>query len=646
MVGRSAGVAAGPHTLGVVWRISLPLLTLVALIGLALAFDRPLPRADFVAVNNGEVSTLDPAQMSWLQDFRAARLIFEGLTASDVFSDGYDTIPAAAESWEVSPDGLEYVFVIRAGALWSNGRPVTSEDFKFAWRRMLLPELGADYAKLVRLLRGADEFYQYRLARLAAFAGESAGLSREERAARARSVWHETLAAFDRMVAIDATDPRVLRVGLARPVPYFLSLTAFAPFYPLPREIVAAYESVDPDSAQLRTDPAWTKAGTLVGNGPFVLARWAFKREMRFQASPTYWNKSALAISSISMPTIESGNSAVLAFRTGVIDWASDVLPPYRADMLAAKRAFHEEHAEEVASMRAQGLDPIEIDRRLPRDPRAHIHAFPAFGTYFYNFNCRERLSDGRPNPFADARVRRAFTMSINKAALVEHVRRSGEPAATTLIPPGSLPGYESPSGLGFDPSAARALLEEAGYGPRRPFPTVEVIFNADGGHELIAQSIAKDWQRHLGVNVTLGQKEIRVFREQVKSGNFMVSRGTWFGDYGDPTTFLDISRAGDGNNDRGYADAEFESLMEGAAHELDAPKRMRILSEAERLLMERDVPMAPIFHYVQVYLFDPHRVSGITPHPRQEQYLHLVDVLGDGQGDERARRFDRRPRP
>jgi oligopeptide transport system substrate-binding protein len=625
-----------------VWRISLPLLTLLALIALALAFDRPLPRADFVAVNNGEVSTLDPAQMSWLQDFRAARLIFEGLTASDVFSPDYDTIPAAAKSWEVSADGLEYTFHIRPDAVWSNGRPVESADFKFAWRRMLLPELGADYAKLVRLIRGADDFYKWRLARLAEFAQDTRGLSGDERRALAHSLWEETLAEFESLVAIDASDPQTLRVTLARPVPYFLSLTAFAPFYPLPREVLAGYESIDPESAQLRTDPTWTKPGALVSNGPFLLTRWAFKREMRFEVSPTYWNRAAIAISSISMPTIESGNSSVLAFRTGVVDWASDVLPPYRADMLAAKRAFHEEHAAEVAALKAQGLDPIEIDRRLPPDDRTHIHAFPAFGTYFYNFNCRPRLADGRPNPFADARVRRAFAMTINKAALVEHVRRSGEPAATTLIPPGSLPGYESPHGLPFDPAAARALLIEAGYGPARPFPTVEVIFNADGGHELIAQSISKDWQRHLGVNVTLGQKEIRVFREHVKSGNFMVSRGTWFGDYGDPTTFLDISRAGDGNNDRGYADDEYEALMEAAANELDAGARLRILSQAERLLMEQDVPMAPIFHYVQVYLFDPHRVSGITPHPRQEQYLHLVDVLGDGRGLDRARRFER----
>ncbi|MBL9001429.1 MAG: peptide ABC transporter substrate-binding protein [Phycisphaerae bacterium] len=613
-------------------KLLLPVLLVAALIIAGAIADRPRPRADFVAVNNGDVSTLDFTQMSWMQDFRAARLLFEGLTKSDVFDPDYSTLPAVAERWEVSEDGREYTFHLREDARWSNGAPVTADDFRAAWRRMLLPENGADYAKLFRLIDGADEFYRWRLEALRVFARDRINLAAEDAEQRAMELWRDTLSRFE-SVEIWALTPRILRVRLSKPVPYFLSLTAFPAFFPVHAPTLAAYERIDPRTASVITDPAWCKPGSIVVNGPFTLAQWSFKRDMRFEKNPVYWNADSIALDSISMPTIDNGNAAVLAFRTGTVDWVSDVLPAYRADMLAAKRAYLEQHRTIVEPLRIAGVDPVEIDRRLPPDPRLNIHSFPAFGTYFYNFNCRPTLRDGRPNPFADPRVRRAFTMAMDKQTLVNVVRRSGEPAATSLIPPSSLPGYTSPKGLPYNPAAARALLAEAGYADPKKFPTVELLFNSDGGHELIAQSVAKDWERNLGVSVSLSQKEVRTFREQVKSGDFMVSRGTWFGDYGDPTTFLDISRDDDGNNDRGYANPEFESLMDAASEETDPVKRLRLLERAETILMERDVPMAPIFHYVQIYLFDPHTVSGITPHPRQEQCLYLVDMLGDGKG-------------
>jgi len=569
--------------------------------------------------------------MSWMQDFRAARLIGEGLTKNDVFSRAYGTVPAVAERWEISPDGKRYTFYLRPEARWSNGERVKAEDFRFAWMRMLLPENGADYAKLFRAISGADAFYKDRVAMLRSLRGTQGGGAES---------WKRTRALFDTSVGIYAPDDGTLIVELAKPVPYFLSLTGFAPFFPVYKPNVEAHTRIDPDSGILKTDSAWCKPPALVCNGPFVIKSWRFKREMRFERNTQYWNGDLLALDSISIPTIEDGNAAVLAFRTGSVDWVSDVVPPYRADMLADKQAFYDEHRALFEGLQSQGLDAIEIDRRLPADERKNIHRFPAFGTYFYSFNCRETLMDGRPNPFADARVRRAFAMSIDKRGVTDQVRRSGEPEAKTLIPPGSIGGYQSPVGLEFDPVKARGLLVEAGYGVDKPFPTVELMFNKDGGHDLIAQFIAKGWEQHLGVSVRLDQKEVKVFRELLKVGNFMVARGTWFGDYGDPTTFLDISREGDGNNDRAYSGEEFEKLMMQAENELDAGARLRILSQAERIIVEDDLPLAPIFHYVQINLFDAAKLMGITPHPRQEQHLYMVDKIGDGKGRDEPRRM------
>ncbi|MEX2218738.1 MAG: peptide ABC transporter substrate-binding protein [Phycisphaerales bacterium] len=634
-------------------KLLVPFLLLLGVVGAAVVSDRPLPRADFTFINRGDVTTLDLQRMSWMQDFRMARLLFEGLVRQDIFTWEYRIIPGVAERWEVSPDGLTYTFHLRGDARWSNGRPVVAGEFLYAWRRALLPECGSDYIGQFQLIKGGKAFTDWRDGALAEFAARTDVPDRE---AAAAALWDRTLGKFGELVAAKAPDERTLVVTLERPAPYFLDLLAMPCFYPVYPPLVDEYESIDARTGQRKFGAGWTKPPALVGNGPFELKVWRFKRDMRLEKSPHYWNAVSLSIDTIDIPTVEDGNAAVLAYRSGVVDFTTDVTADYRAEIIAQKRRFYEEHAAEVASLRAEGLDPFEIDRRLPPDPRKHIHVVPAFGTYFYNFNCLPRLRDGRPNPFADARVRRAFAMALDRQAICDTVRRTGEGPIQTLIPPGAIAGYESPAGLAFNPAAARALLAEAGWAvgqasrpppggtPAPEFPTVEILFNKDSGHDKIAEAVGRMWSQHLGVPVRLAQREIKVFKENLKNGDYMVSRAGWYADYGDPLTFLDLSRTGDGNNDRKYSNPKYDALLDRANGERDAAKRLAILSEAERMLVEEELPMVPIFRYANFFLFDPDRISGISAHPRQDQQMNLVDVLGDGKGAERARVLPARP--
>jgi len=619
-------------------RLLLPVGLLVAIVVVIVATDRPAPRADFTFINRGDVATLDIQKASWMQDLRVIRLLFEGLVKNDVFDPEYAIKPGVAERWEISKDGREYTFHLRADAAWNvHGKsvPLTAHDFVYAWRRGILPDTASDYAGQFQLIRGAKAFADWRSAQLKELAEAHAG---PELAERARGLWALTEQKFTEMVGISAVDDRTFRVELERPTPYFLDLCAFAVFYPVYPALVSQYELPDPRTGRLDQQPGWTMAGTIVCNGPFTLESWRFKRELRLRKNEFYWDHASIGVDSILIPSNEDPNAQVLAFNSGAVDWVSDVAAPYRRFIVEDKKAYYAEHKAEHDALLAQGLDPVEIDRRLPPDERQNIHTFPAFGTYFYNFNCLPKLVDGRDNPFADPRVRRAFTMSIDKDRIATKVRGTGERVATTLIPVDSIAGYESPKGLAYDPVAARALLAEAGYPGGKGFITVEILFNKDSGHDLIAQAAAKDWQENLGVPVLLAQKEIKVFRNDLKNQNFMISRAGWFGDYGDPTTFLDLNRCEDGNNDRKYCSPRYEELMERAANEADAPTRLAILAEAEKLVIEEDLPFIPIFQYVQVYLFDPHKVSGISSHPRQQQDLFLIDILGDGKGSEKPR--------
>jgi len=615
-----------------VFRLLIPFVVLAAAILLIVGADRPAPRADFTFINRGDVTTLDYQQMSWQQDLRVAKIIGEGLVTNDVFSHEYAIIPGVADRWEVSADLRTYTFHLR-DEKWSDGSRITTADFLYAWMRGLLPDVGADYAGFLQHIKGGRAFSDWRAQAIASFAKLNTGASDPSAAA---ALWQQTKQKFAELVSIRATDSHTIVVELERPTPYFLDMVGFPTFFPVCEAVVSRYENLDPATGRIKWNQDWTKPPNLVTNGPFEVESWKFKRDLRLRRNPYYWNQSAIGIDTMSIPTVEDSVSSVMAFETGAVDWVSDVLAAFRAEMVAHKNAFYAEHKSEYDSLKAQGLDPIEIDRRLPPDPRNNIHIFPAFGTYFWNFNCSRTLPDGRTNPLADPRVRRALALATDKRSIADGIRRVGEHQAPTLIPPHSIGNYNSPKGLEFNPEEARRLLAEAGYPGGKGFITLDLLITKDGGHELIAQTLAKDWERVLGINTTITVQEVKVFRERLKNKNYMTARASWFGDYGDPTSFLEISRTGDGNNDRAYSSSKFDALLDKAAKETDRTARLRILEEAERLLVEEDFPLLPIFYYVNMYLFDANKLTGISSHPRGDQLLYRVDLFKDGKGSDK----------
>ena len=626
-------------------KLLVPFLALVAAIFGVVASDHPDPEADFTFINRGDVTTLDPQRMSWMQDLRVARLLYEPLVRLDVLSDDYHIIPGVAESWDVSDDLTEYTFHLRDNAKWSNGDPVTAHDFVYSWRRALLPETAADYTALFQNIDGAKEFFTWRSEQTKAYAKAARDMSPEQQRKASQELWEEAERYFDEHVALHAIDDHTLHVRLTYPTPYWLDLCAFIVFAPVYQPLVQQYEQIDPETGLVKLKLGWTKPPLIVSNGPFVLESWRFKRSLFLRANPNWWNKDSLDIETIAIPSVEDPNSQVLAFESGSVDWVSDVNADYRIQMLADKQAFYRENQEQYDQLVAAGLDRFAIDAALPDDPRKNIHAISAFGTYWYNFNCLETLADGRANPFHDARVRRAFAMCIDKQRLVDDVLRIGNPVARTIIPPGSIAGYTSPAGLKCISDAkneqerqsiideAKALIAEAGYPSPTDLPRIELLFNKDGGHDLIAQQIARDWEKYLGVRTFLAQKEIKVYKDDLKKQNYMASRAGWYGDYADPTTFLDLCRTDDGNNDRKYSSEVFDGLLDQAKVETDPIARTKLLTEAERMIMEDDLPMVPLFHYVTIYLFDPDEVTGLNPHPRTQQNLYYIDMLRDDKG-------------
>ncbi len=595
------------------WKIAAPFVLLIAAIIAAVASDRPQPPADYTFINGITVFTLDPQRMSYEQDLRIAHSIYDGLVRWNPYT--YEIIPGVAESWGIDDEGVTYTFHLRDNARWSNGDPITVEDFRYAWRRALMPDTAADYTTLFFMIEGAEDFFNWRSSQLAEYAKRPA---RERTLQAAIELRDEANAKFDEMVGFRTPDAHTIVVTLETPTPFFLDLCAFPVFFPCHPATVEKYVSVDPSSGRLDQRYDWTKPPLLVSSGAFVVKSWRFKRDMRLEANPYYWDAENVVSKSVLALEIEDVNTRVLTFETGGADWETDVLVDYVGDMLREQRAGE----------------------------RDTIHSVPRFGTYFWSFNCTPTLTDGRSNPFHDPRVRRAFAMSVNKRDIVDKVRDLGEEPAGVIIPPGSIAGFdtaESIKGVPYDPAAARALLEEAGWVDRdgdgfiddpagTPFPTVEMLCSAGSYHDKIALAMGAMWEKALGVRTRIVVKESKTYKDDIKRQDYMLARGGWFGDYGDPMTFLSLHVTGDGNNDRGYSDPHFDGLIQRANAQRDPLRRMEILEEAERYAMEESLPVLPVWFYQDYHLYDPDEMFGISPHPRQVQYLHWIGKRKKGE--------------
>ncbi len=412
---------------------------------------------------------------------------------------------------------------------------------------------------------------------------------------------------FNKTVGVQAIDDKKLRVTLASPTPYFLYLAAFITYAPVHEASVEKFVGLAPDatkSARLIQDARWTSPGTIVTNGPYILNRRRFKRDVLLTQNPHYWNKANMRNTSILEIIVGDPQTQLAMYNKGRLDWVPDI--PSSTSI-----------ARDLAGEMAKGK-------------RNDVHMPTTIGTYYYNFNCKDKeLPSGHPNPFLDPRVRRAFSMAIDRKTIVEKVNGVGQVPAYSFTPPGAGKGYDPPveHGVRFDPEGARKLLAEAGFPDGKGLPPIEIFFNSAGGHEGAAQFIQVQWQQVLNAEVTLRSQEWPVFQEERKRQKYDVARGGWIGDYPDPVTFLDLFLSGSNHNDAGYNNPEVDRLFAEASKEVDPAKRMAKLREAEIVVL-KEQPVAPILYYVWFHLYDPGKVKNMNLNNLNSRRLEFVEVV------------------
>ena len=523
----------------------------------------PADRPIFFA-NADAVKTLDVGKMSWANDIRTAMGLWEGLTNYEPKT--LKILPGVASTWDISADGKTYTFHLRPDARWSNGDPVVAKDFLFAWQRVLTPSTGADYINLFFPIVGAEDYY---------------------------NALDKKLPANFSKVGVSAPDSHTLIVRLVNPCTYLLDLCAFPPFFPLHEGAMKPY-LLDKDDPTKGYDGAWTRPPHLVSNGAFYLKDWQFKRHLFLAPNPKYWDRANVKTSGIMVVAYEDPRTALLAFQDGTIDIMSWV-PKQFGEELLQQRDSGKRH---------------DIDFR------------PVFGTYYYIFNCTKA-------PLTDKRVRKALALSIDKKQIVEKITRMGEAPCGVIVAPNAIRGYNQfgasdtkpldgiPAGLPMNIELAQKLLADAGFPGGKGFPTLEILVNSESIHLPTAQAIGQMWHNNLGIEVSYRSLERGSFGSDRRASNFTVARGGWYGDYADPTTWLDLLKTGDGNNDGKFSSPPYDALLAQAAAEADPAIRFAKLRAAERLITEEEFPLIPLYQYSDGFIYDPKKIDYLDANVR-----------------------------
>jgi oligopeptide transport system substrate-binding protein len=376
-------------------------------------------------------------------------------------------------------------------------------------------------------------------------------------------------------VAVKAVDASTFQFVTTGPAPYVLDMLIHYSFAVVPVHAIAKYGK------------DWTLPKNWVSNGAFILKEWTPNNRLVAVKNPKYWDVKNVKLDQVIYYPSDNLATTYNMYLNGEVDWNAGSPPPDKVDE-AKKRT-----------------DYIRV---------------PEVGSYFYEFNIKKP-------PFNDVRVRKAFSMSINRQELVEKITASGEFPATALTPPMS--GYTPPKGTGEDLETAKKLLADAGYPDGKNFPTVTILYNTSARHKSIAEYFQQKWEQSLGVKVNIYNQEFATYlqtRKDGQMGGYEMARAAWIADYADPYNFLFMFLSGNEDfNDPRWNNPQFDALVQKANGMKAGPARMKLFQDAETLLIDQDQVLMPIYWYTSQNFIDQKKWGGWVPNALDQHALKFV---------------------
>ncbi|MDQ1300239.1 MAG: bac 5 protein [Chloroflexota bacterium] len=366
-------------------------------------------------------------------------------------------------------------------------------------------------------------------------------------------------------VGVKAAGERVLQIALDRPASFFPKLLAMQVFLPARKELTH------------------TVAGGLVNNGPYALAEHTPGQRLVLQASPTYWNAGQVRLQRIE-------------FR--IVPNLADQLAQYkRGDLVAAE-------------FPGDATAAVMADAVLAQELRILVRP----GVSYIGLNTQA-------GPTKNVAFRKAIASAIDRQKLIEETLKQGWHVAAQAAVPPDIPGSQAADpavGYPYDPAAAQKFLAEAGYGPDKPVPPVEIWINQEGNNELIFKAVAEMLEQ-VGIPTRLTTSKWAVYREALDACNkpnhasaaktpaecpHNLYRMGWVMDYADPSALLDmVFSPRSAFQYTGWQSKKYDELLAQALAERDEAKRIALYQAAERVLLNEEAVIVPLQFYDRTLL-------------------------------------------
>ncbi len=480
-----------------------------------------------------EPPTLNSTKATDAESFFILGHIMEGLTRYG--KDG-KIVPGVAESWKVTDK--DATFKIRKNAKWSDGKPVTAKDFVFGWRTVVDPKTASEYAFIMYPVKNAE-----------AIAGGKMPTTE---------------------LGVTAVDDSTLKVTFERPAGHFLSLTAFATFYPVREDVYTA-----------KKDRFNAEAADIVSNGPFKMTKWVHGASLEMAKNENYWNAAQIKLERIDVPYITPDQSARFNFFK---DRKIDLLTLNKDDLPKAQ-------AEKFA-----------------------MTSFSDGTLFFMEFNFRE----GRPT--ANKNLRKAIAHAFDPQELVSRVIGiPGTKPGTGLIPTwmqgvkGKFRTEYPVQRTKMDLAAAKKYLEAAKKELGGTIPPLVWLTGDTPTTAKEAEYMQSIFKQRLGIELRIDKQIFKQRLAKMTAGDFDIVAAGWGPDYADPMTFADLWTSWNENNRGKYSNPEVDKAIREAMGTSDPKKRMDAMARAEKIALD-DLAALPTYERTIMYVKSP-RVDGIVRH-------------------------------
>lgn len=383
-------------------------------------------------------------------------------------------------------------------------------------------------------------------------------------------------------VGVRAINPQTFEVELEKPVPFFLDLIAATVFFPVPKH-------------QVENTPNWGSNHKLVVNGPFRPVEWNHFDRLVVEKNPSYWDASHVYLNRIELSMIANESTTLELFDQGRLDWLGGDYSPLPLD----------------------SLDTIK--------KKYELHRVPYGGTRYCPLNIHTF-------PFNNVNLRKAFSVAVNRQALIDHITLCPDEPATNMIVSVFRKNQQKqslfPDG---DAQLARKYLKKALEELKVEAKDLKITFkyeNAEASHRL-AQALQQQWQDVLGITVILEPGELKTFVNSLRKREFQMGLIYWMVHYNSPMDILDRYRSKDLlKNYPGWENKTYTDVLDAYFCEKDEEKQHHLLAKAEAIFIE-EMPVIPLFHFSRPYVCQP-KIKNMYINSIGDVYFTNVDFEED----------------